>query len=59
MNRVIEILMERDGVSRKEAKALVLETRDMIYQCDGDVIEAEDIMLNQLGLEMDYIFDIL
>lgn len=59
MNKVIEILMKRDGLSETEARDLVLETRDMIYECNGDFNEAEEIMLDQLGLEMDYIFDIL
>jgi hypothetical protein len=53
MNNVIEILMKRDGLSKKEASALVLETRDMIYNCGGRFIEAEEIMMDQLGLEVD------
>lgn len=59
MEKVIKILMERDGLSKTEAKALVLEVREMIYQCGGSIVEAEEIMLEELGLEMDYLFDIL
>ena len=59
MDKVIEILMTRDGLSKAEAKRLVLETREMIYDCGGSIVEAEEIMMNQLGLEMDYMFDIL
>ena len=51
--------MTRDGLSKAEAKRLVLETREMIYDCGGSIVEAEEIMMNQLGLEMDYMFDIL
>lgn len=59
MNKIIEILMNRDGLSKTEAKELILETREMIYNCGGSIIEAEEIMMDQLGLEMDYMFDIL
>lgn len=59
MEKVIEILIKRDGLSKSEAKALVLETREMIYSCGGSIVEAEEIMMDQLGLEMDYMFDIL
>lgn len=58
-NKIIEILMRRDGLTEQEAKELFLETREMIYECNGDIIEAEDIMASQLGLELDYIFDLL
>lgn len=59
MERVIEILMKRDGLSRRDAKELILEVRERIYECNGNFVEAEEIMLEDLGLEMDYIFDIL
>lgn len=58
MNRVIKILMERDGITREEAEELVSETREEILASDR-IFEAEEIMMNNLGLEMDYIFDIL
>lgn len=61
MNRVVEILMERDGMTEREAKNAVEQVRTEIYSAveDGCYSEAEDIMLSFLGLEMDYIFDIL
>ena len=56
MNRVIEILMRRDNMSYEDAKELVDETREeMISNPD----EAEDILQDCLGLEPDYIMDIL
>lgn len=57
MENVIEILMERDGISRQEAEELIDETRDLLLS--SDVWEADDIMADQLGLEPDYIMDIL
>lgn len=56
MNQVIQILMERDGLTEKEANELLSDVRDMICE---DPDEAEDIVMEELGLEMDYIFDIL
>ena len=59
MNNVVAILMKRDGMSRAEAVALVTKVRGMIEDAGGDYDEAEQIMIDELGLEMDYIFDIL
>lgn len=61
MERVIQILMERDGLTREEAKDLVDETRDLIMEAagNGDFMECDQIMADQLGLEPDYIMDIL
>ena len=58
MNRIIKILMERDGMSEQEARDLFKETRDEILMLD-DPFEAEDIMSEYLGLEPDYIEDVL
>ena len=59
MNNVVAILMKRDGMSRAEAIARVTEVRGMIEDVNGDYDETEQIMIDELGLEMDYIFDIL
>lgn len=53
--------MKRDGVSQREAQKMVTlataEMEDAII-C-GDYQLAEDILMSDLGLEMDYIFDLL
>lgn len=59
MNKIIEILMKRDNLTKEEAINLINETREMLYDCNLDIDKAEDIMYSQLGLEMDYIMDIL
>ena len=59
MNKIIEILMKRDNLTKEEAINLINETRKMLYDCNLDTDKAEDIMYSQLGLEMDYIMDIL
>ena len=56
-NRVINILMELDGLSREEAKERLEEVYEMISEADP--WEAEDILADELGIELDYLFDIL
>ena len=53
MNKVVEILMERDGMTESEAKELVDECREALISGEDDAIQA------YLGLEDDYIFDII
>ena len=57
VNNIVRILMERDGLSKEEATERVEEVREMISEADP--WEAEDILADELGLEMDYIFDII
>lgn len=60
MEKVIEIIMNRDGLSYEDAKEAVL-------QCQNDLFDAltegetylDDIILDELGLEPDYIEDLL
>ena len=59
MNRVIEILMQRDSMSQEEAEMLLEETRQELEDCFYDIDESQDIIASNLGLEMDYILDIL
>lgn len=54
---VKEILMKRDGLTEQEAEDLIEETQEMLFEADP--WEADSIMASQLGLEPDYIFDIL
>lgn len=58
MNKIIKILMERDGISEEEARSLVKETRDEIMMLDNPM-EADNVLMEYLGLEPDYLFDIL
>lgn len=53
MNKVVKILMERDGLTEKEAKDLVNECREALEEGNLEAIQ------DYLGLEDDYIFDIL
>lgn len=53
MTETQRILMERDGMSAEDAKELMNETREALY--DGDFEAIGDY----LGLEDDYIFDLI
>lgn len=56
MNRIIDILMKRDGIEYEDARNLVKETKDEII---SNPIDANEIIKDYLGLEPDYLEDIL
>ena len=56
MNKVVKILMERDGMTKEDAVALVRETRNEILL---NPEEMEEIIADNLGLEPDYLDYIL
>lgn len=58
MNTIVKILMERDSLSETEAENYFDTVREDILAADN-YFEAEDIMLHDLGLEMDYLFDLI
>ena len=61
-NRIIQILMQRDNMTEQEAKARFQEVNEMVQDAitsGNSYDEVEDIMSCELGLEMDYIDDIL
>lgn len=61
-NRVVKILMERDGMTQDEAVELVRQTSEEIQNevlSGMDVSDVDDIIANNLGLEPDYLYDIL
>lgn len=53
--------MERDGIDRETALEMIDECRNAINEAveEGNVSEADSIIMDCLGLEPDYIFDIL
>ena len=60
--RIIDILMKRDDLTEEEARAQVEETVELInesVESGGSYEEVEDILTCELGLEVDYIFDLL
>lgn len=61
MNEIVNILMERDGISECEAIDLINETKATIYDImeEGNIFEVEDIIMDRLGLEPDYLLNLL
>lgn len=61
MNEIIRILMHRDGLSEAEAKERLEEVKEEINEAiaSGDEELVEDIVAGELGLEIDYIFDLI
>lgn len=57
MGKIENILMERDNMSFSDAEDLANETRELILE--SDPWEADDIMADMLGLEPDYIMDLI
>lgn len=61
MKNIIKILMNRDGVTHEEAKEMCEECREAMLEAieAGYFTEAEEIIRCDLGLEPDYIFDLI
>ena len=61
MEKIINILMKRDGISFEEARRQCEDTVAEIHMAiaSGDYMLAEELMMSDLGLEPDYIMDIL
>lgn len=59
MNRIVKILMERDGLTLQEAKEQMEEVKQMMEDCNFEPEECEEIMIGELGLEPDYFCDLL
>lgn len=61
MDEIINILMKRDGLTRDEATMsynnFLENAQSYIDSGDGEALE--DLLMDELGLEPDYIFDIL
>lgn len=59
MNRIVRILMERDGMTEEDAREMYSDCKEEIENAIsmGDLDLAEDIMMYDLCLEPDYFFD--
>ena len=55
MNRIVEILMKRDGMSRKDAEKMLMDAQIDIH--NGE--DPEEILEERFGLEIDYLEDLV
>ena len=57
-NKIVEILVNRDGMDAWDAEDLVIQTREEILEAienGGSLDDVEEIIADALGLEPDYI----
>jgi hypothetical protein len=59
MKNVIKIIMARDNMSFDDAKELVTDCRDAIIEALETGDDPEEILAQELGLEPDYLFDLI
>ena len=61
MEEIIAILMNRDGVSYDDAKEMYLNCKAELDDAimGTSCLDPEDILMGELGLEMDYIFNFI
>lgn len=61
MNKIKEVLMDRDDLSGPDADDQIKEAKAQLlqYLADGNMCAAEDICAEYFSLEPDYIFDLI
>lgn len=61
MDSITEVLMRRDGLSEEDAKREVDDFKADIEDSimSGNLEDIEDALMNDLGLEPDYLMDLL
>lgn len=61
MEHITDVLVRRDGVTEDEAEKQVADFRESIDDLimEGDLCGIEDALMNDFGLEPDYLMDIL
>jgi hypothetical protein len=55
MKSLLEVLMERDGISKDEALQQIARAREEVLEGD----DPEEVLADWFGLEPDYVFDLL
>ena len=53
-NEIVEVLMRRDGMTKKEAEKALSDAREAF---DPETDDFGEFMASEFGLEEDYIFD--
>ena len=55
MSELKKVLMERDGMTPKEADEVIADAKERVFEGE----DPEDVLAEEFGLELDYIFDLL
>ena len=58
---IINILCKRDGLTNEEAKRTLNYTLKEVSKCiqAGEYFEAEEVFMDELGLEPDYLLNLM
>lgn len=59
MKNVIQIIMRREGISFEDAKEMVIDCKNAILEGIELGEDPEEIIAQELGLEPDYLFDLI
>ena len=61
MEKIINILMRRDGVSYEEAKEMYMNCKSELMDAlaGTSCLDPEEVLQYELGLEPDYIFEFI
>lgn len=61
MEHITDVLVRRDGITEEEAERQVADFREEIDDLimEGDLEGIEDALMNDFGLEPDYLMDVL
>lgn len=61
MENITDVLVRRDGISEEEAERQVADFREEIDDMimEGDLEGIEDALMDEFGLEPDYLMDVL
>ena len=55
MSTLKKVLMQRDDLTEAEADELISDARERVF--DGE--DPEEILMDEFGLEPDYVFDLI
>jgi hypothetical protein len=56
MSELMQIIIERDGLSRDEAAQAIAYARHLVH---NEGCDPEGVLQDEFGLEPDYIFDLI
>lgn len=55
MNTLIQVLMDRDGLTKQEATTVIRDAQNLVR----DGADPEEVLYEEFGLEPDYVFDLI
>ncbi len=55
MNTLLQVLMDRDGLTKQEATTIIQGAQNLVREG----ADPEEVLLDEFGLEPDYVFDLI